>query len=76
MEKMNNCKCFDNPQITGFFKDYDLEECGALLWKLFKLSTAANHSELVDAKEWLNLVSFYESLDELLKTIYMNCTDR
>ncbi|WP_316837257.1 hypothetical protein [Pedobacter nutrimenti] len=72
MEKTNNCTCFNNPQITGFFQDYNLDECGTLLWQLFKLSTVANRTEILSANEWFNLLSFYESLDELLKIVYMN----
>ncbi|PTS91497.1 hypothetical protein DBR11_28970 [Pedobacter sp. HMWF019] len=74
MEKTNKATCFNNPQITGFFTDYDQNDCGALLWQLFKLSTVANRTEILSVEEWFNLLSFYESLDELLKTMYMNYT--
>nr|WP_199080320.1 hypothetical protein [Pedobacter sp. ASV19] len=70
METTNNCNCFNNRQIINFFKDYNLEESQSLLWKLFKLSTAAKPTEVINSKEWLNLVSFYENLDDLLKAIY------
>ena len=58
-------KVFAVNTLDSFFRDYNLGECHQLLWRLMREALVKKHATL-STNEQQNLISFYESLHEVI----------
>ena len=55
--------------VLDFYGYYNLEESQQLLWELLKIAISGKRNQ-ISKKEWANLISFYENLDDFLTQSY------